>query len=143
MPANKKPRKAYRPRPAVMPLNMRDNWKIVGSAHAALLALDAGTYDEHHQHALVAFADMCRRIAKPGTVEAIQARGLVTVLFGIQRRSLATGAVMVANTEEATIRAACSVLIEWLEQQPNSVILHAAMTGLREMNRFGGLRVNL
>lgn len=142
MPANKKPRRAYRPKPVVKPLGMRDNWKIVGSAHAALLALGSGSYDDVHQHRLVAFADICRRCAKPGSPEFIQARSLLSTLLDVQVRHNASGAPHhVTALEEVSIRTACSVLIPWAEHVPNMDILRASAASLREFDKLGGIRL--
>ena len=77
MPKNSKPRKAYRPRPVVHPLNARDSWKIEGDTHAALLAMEAGTVEEAHLAMLAAHADMVRRLFDPSRPERRQADTII------------------------------------------------------------------
>jgi hypothetical protein len=143
MPTSAKPRNKHKPRVVIKPLTIRDQWKVVGSAHGALLALENGLYEEAHQCDMVVFADMCRRIAKKGTPESVQAASLINAIFDVQRRANETGKLAVTRIEAATIRAACSMLIEFLERQKNTDIYKASIAGLRDFERHGGMPVTI
>ena len=139
MPSTKPTRKPYRPRLTIKPLNMRDDWKILGAAHSALIALEAGVYGEDQQYGLVVFADLCRRCATPGSAEAIQAKSLINTLLDVQMRHNQTGHLRVSKIETASIQAAGAVLTGWLRNQPNRTILNASIKGLAEFERLGGI----
>ena len=122
-----------------MPLNMRDDWKILGDAHSSLIALEAGIYSEDHQYGMVAFAGICRQCATPGSAEAIQAQSLMNILLDVQIRHNETGAMRVSKIETEGIQTACAALTGWLRNQPNSAILAASIKDFLEFKRLGGI----
>lgn len=139
MPANRKPRKAHRPRPVITPLNMRDGWKIEGAAIAALLTLKAGPADEAGLATLVAHADMVRRMHEPSTPERRQADTVIRVIAEIKARP----ECVVFPLEEVAIRAAMKVTLPAIRNASNAEIYRVAMASLRDMDRNGCVRVVL
>lgn len=137
MAANKKPRKAYRPKPVVRPLNIRDRWKTEGDGHAILLAMEGGTFAEQHLADLVAHADMLSHIAqrRKDLVVVRHANALLRVAIAIQLRNQEHGALTVTRLEEDAIRASMAVTMDTLETATNMEILTAAEASLRRHDR--------
>lgn len=133
MATSKKPRKAYRPKPVIKPLNIRDAWGIEGEAHAVLLAIESESVSEDHLAMLAAHADMVRRIYPIGT-ERIQADAIFRVVAEIKSRP----EIRVLSLEEVAIRAAMSITIEAMRKARNADIYKAAMSAIQDMERNGG-----
>lgn len=133
MASNKKPRKKYRQRPVLNPLNMRDEWDIEGQAHAVLLAIESGSVSEDHLAMLAAHSDMVRRIYTSGP-ENIQANAVIRVIRDIKDRDV----IVVRKLEEATIRAALVVTIKAIRDASNYDIYRAAVAAVKDMERNGG-----
>lgn len=139
MAANKKPRKRYRPKPVVRPLNVRNQWDIEGEAHAALLAMEYGHVEQEHLAMLCAHADMVRRLFDPSDPVRRQADTIIRIVSEITDRP----ELRVWSGEEAAIRAAMQVTLPAIRAASNSEIYHASMAALRELSIYGGVRVNL
>ncbi len=58
MPRSSKPKRQYRSRPVVNPLNMRNPWNIEGQAHAALMAVNGKAMTEDTTTSIAAHADV-------------------------------------------------------------------------------------
>lgn len=135
MPANKKPRKAYRPKPIIKPLGIRNRWMTEGDAHAILLAMEGGTFAEQHLADLVAHADVAGRIARGRSDDLADrhCRSLMRVAIAIQERNLKTGTINATELEEAAIRASMQITIEIMRTASNQEILRAAEASLKRM----------
>ena len=141
MPGNKRPRKKYRPRPTVKPMNIRNRWLTEGDLHALLMAIGGGTVCEQHLADLVAPADVAHRIAssKGDAVSARHAHALYRTAVDIQVRNLDRGGITVTRTEEAAIRASASITMRVMESASNMEVLRAAQDSLKMLE--GGSRV--
>jgi hypothetical protein len=137
MPGNRKPRKKYRPRAVVRPLNMRNAWSIEGAAHAALLALEGGTFCEDHAVDLATHAEVVRRIAGEGSHVHVQATTILRMCHAAQLR----GTWQMLPLEEVAIRAACKVTLPFVRQASNHAILRAAESALSDVGKTGGIRI--
>lgn len=138
MPKSHKPKRAYKPRPVLNPLNARRPWVMEGDVHACLLAIAAGTVGEDHLASLGAHADMVRRIESAEPHEVVQAQALVRTLYDIMLRGKP---VTVRAVEEAAIRAAVQVTLCAARRASNASIFRAAVAARAELDRNGGLRV--
>ena len=137
MATNKAPRKKYRPKPVVKPLNVRNRWMTEGDAHAILLALEGGTFCEQHLADLVAHADVVSRIAqrRRDLLVAKHANALLRVAIDIQSRNQEHGILRATPMEETAIRASMPVTLEFLSAASNMEILTAAEAALRRHDR--------
>ena len=135
MPENKKPRKAYRPKRVIKPLNIRNRWLTEGDAHAILLAMEGGTFCEQHLADLVAHADVAGRIARGRGDDLADrhCRSLLRVAISIQERNLKTGTIKATDLEEAAIRASMQITMEVMRTASNQEILQAAEASLKRM----------
>lgn len=135
MPANKKPRKAYRPKPIIKPLGIRNHWLTEGDAHAILLAMEGDTFAEQHLADLVAHANVVSGIAmgRGDDLADRHCRSLMRVAIAIQERNLKTGTIKATELEEAAIRASMQITIEIMRKASNQEILRAAETVLKRM----------
>ena len=133
MASNKKPRKAYRPRPVVNPLNARDPWAIEGDAHSVLLAMEDGFVSEDHLAMLAAHADIVRRIYPSGP-ERIQSDAVIRIIRDIKSRP----EIRILPLEEASIRAALTVTLDAIRRARNTDIYRAATAAMQDMDRLGG-----
>ena len=66
MGANKKPRKRYIPKPAVLPAGLRADLAFEMPGFQASEAMGKGHFQEQHVYDLLSNADMARRIAPDG-----------------------------------------------------------------------------
>lgn len=135
MARSKPPRKAYRPREVVKPLNIRNRWLTEGDAHAILLALEGGTFCDQHLADLVAHADVVSKIAR-GRGDDLTGRhckSLIRVAIDIQERNLKTGVIKVTEFEEAAIRASMQITMELQRLASNTEIIVAARAAIRGM----------
>lgn len=135
MPTSKKPRKKYRPKPAVIPLNIRNRWMTEGDAHALLMAIEGGTFCEQHMADLVAHADIVGKIAKQHGDEVVSrhSQALMRIAIQIQERYLSTGKFTVTSLEETAIRASMTITIPVMEAASNLDILRAAESSLKRL----------
>lgn len=137
MPGNKKPTKKYKPRDVVRPMNVRNAWKIEGDAHAALLALEGGTFSEQHAVDLITHAEVVRRIAGDRAHEHRQATTIIRMLANAMER----GEWRVLPLEEVAIRAACKVTLPFIRQARSIDILRAATSARADVGKIGGIRL--
>jgi hypothetical protein len=139
MPANAKPRRRYRPKPVIKPLNMRQAWDIEGEAHMALVALESGEVADEHMAMLAAHADMTRRLAGVDAAVVRQAETILRMVAAVKDRS----ELRVLAGEEVAIRAAMQVTLPAIRAAGNAEIYRVSRAALRDMERFGGVRVGL
>lgn len=139
MPSSTKPRKTYRPKPVVRPMNVRQSWEIEGEAHVALLAIEFDQITDEHMAMLVAHADMVRRLHNPGTPVRRQADTIIRIISEIKERPV----LRVLSGEEAAIRAAMTLTLPAIRAASNTDIYRVAKASLRDMDRHGGVMVQI
>ena len=137
MPSSAKPRKKYRPRDVVRPLNVRNAWASEGDVHAALLAMEAGQAEEDHLAMLCAHAHVMQRLALDESPERRQADTILRMVGIILRRP----DHRITPAEEIPIRAALQVTLPALQRAKNHDLLRAATASLKDQDRWGGVRL--
>lgn len=144
MPRSKKPKRPYRPRPVVIPLNARDGMRIEGQALAAMVAITHGAVTEDTTTMLAAHADIVRRIAERAgdRVAITHAEGALRVVCAMQQRGQATGDFSPTPLEIATLKASVGITSTWLSGRKNQEILDAAAASLRSLDSLGGIRLH-
>lgn len=138
MSASKKPRKAYRPKPCVMPLGMRRAVEFEMPGYQASVALGQPHFCEQHVYDLLSNADMVRRIAPEGHEILRVAQAMVYAVAEIQRRAQRIGKHGVTGDE---LREGLGLTMEYLRGVPNVAIARAAQAAVVEFDRTGVLRV--
>lgn len=135
MPASSKPRKKYHQKAVIRPLNARNRWITEGAAHAVLVAMEAGQFEQDKLVDLVVHADVAARIARGRGLlaEARHGDALIRVAQAIQARNLDSGQVRVTPLEEVAIRASIKATLRVMQNASNAEILGAAETALRRM----------
>ena len=140
MPSSSKPRKPYRPKPVIKPCNTRQAWEIEGEAHIGLLAIESGDISDEHIAMVCAHADMVRRLFDdPHHPVRRQAETIIRIVDQIKSRP----ELRVLSGEEAAIRAAMTVTLPAIRAASNADIYRVAQASLRDMDRFGGVKVKL
>ena len=86
MGANKKPRKRYVQKPAVLPAGMRKDIAFEMPGFQASEAMGKGHFQERHVYDLLSKADMTRRIAPDGHEILPVAQAMVEAIAEIQAR---------------------------------------------------------
>ena len=141
MSSNKKPRKRYIPKPAVLPPGMRHAMTFEMPGFQASEAMGKGHFQEQHVYDLLSNADMARRIAPDGHDILPVAQGMVAAIAEIQARAQRTGAFGVNGDEMRVLREGVGKTMVFLRSVPNVDIARASMAAVREFNRTGVLRV--
>lgn len=141
MSANKRPRRAYRPKPIVKPLGMRDESKFELPGYIASLALGQPHFCDQHVYDLLSNADMTRRIAPEGHPILPVAQAMVEAIAAIQQRAQERGKLLVTGDELRVLREGVGKTMDYLRTVPNVAIARAAQAALVEFNRSGVLRV--
>lgn len=139
MATSKRPRKAYRPRAVINPLNMRDACDIELDPHIALTALEYGEVSELQLSRIAAHADIVRRMYKSGP-EHQHANSIIRIVSEIKRRS---NGLRVHALELSALQASMSITLSAVRDAGNSAIYHAAQAALHDMERYGGVRIAL
>lgn len=134
MPKSKKPRKPYRHRIAMKPLNIKDVAQLERPQYVALAALDMGIVVEEHLCDLYAAANLILKMPeeiRPAhiTKHAENAGRLLAaahdeVMAGRQPRQM----------DAAGIAAAFRVLLPWIAEQSNRTIAIAAKKCLYQVS---------
>jgi hypothetical protein len=137
MATNKAPRKKYRPKPVVRPLNLRNAWLTEGDCHALLLAIEGKTFAEQHLADLVVHADMTAKIAqrRRDLLVVRHANALLRLAITIQARNQERGILAVSTLEETAIRASMEITLPFIRGATNLEILTAAEAGMRRHER--------
>lgn len=136
-----KPRKPYRPRPAVLPLGMRREDKFELPGYIASLALGQSHLCEQHVYDLLSNADMVRRIAPDGHPILPTAQAMVEAIAAIQHRAQEHGKLLVKGDELRVLREGVGRTMDYLRTVPNVAIARAASEAVAEFDRTGVLRV--
>lgn len=141
MAGNKKPRKAHRLKPCVIPLGMRDAGKFEFPGYQASLALGQNYFCEQHVYDLLSNADMTRRIAKNGDPILPVAEAMVLACREIQERAARTGKHGVTGHELRVLREGIAKTMDFLRRARNVDIARASQAATAEFDRTGVLRV--
>lgn len=141
MSANKKPRKRYVQKAAVLPAGLRKDLAFEMPGFQASEAMGKGHFQEQHVYDLLSNADMARRTAPAGHDILPVAQAMVEAVAEIQARAQRTGTFGVNGDEMRVLREGVGKTMVFLRGVPNVEIARASMAAVREFNRTGVLRV--
>lgn len=133
--------KKYRPKPCVLPLNMRRAIAFELPGYVASLALGQDHFCEQHVYDLLSNADMVRRIAPAGHPILPVAQAMVLAIAEIQQRHVRLGKLGVTGDELKALQTGVGLTMDYLRTVPNIDIDRAARAAVGEFNRTGFLRV--
>lgn len=141
MSTNKKPRKRYIPKPAVLPTGLRPDIAFEMPGFQASEAMGKGHFQEQHVYDLLSNADMARRIAPDGHAILPVAQAMVEAVAEIQARAQRTGTFGVNGDEMRVLRDGIGKTMVFLRSVSNYDISKASLAAIREFNKTGVLRV--
>lgn len=141
MGANKKPRKRYVQRPAVLPAGLRKDIAFEMPGFQASEAMGKGHFQEQHVYDLLSNADMARRTAPDGHEILPVAQAMVEAIAEIQARAQRTGSFGVTGDEMRLLREGIGKTMVFLRSVSNFDISQASLAAIREFNKTGVLRV--
>lgn len=134
-------RKAYKPKPCVLPLGMRRATSFELPGYVASMALGMAHFCDQHVYDLLSNADMVKRIAPPEHEIRVVAQAMIYAVAEIQARAQRTGKLGVAGDELRVLREGVGRTMDYLRGVPNVAIDRAARAALAEFNKMGALRV--
>ena len=141
MGANKKPRKRYIPKPAVLPAGLRADLAFEMPGFQASEAMGKGHFREQHVYDLLSNADMARRTAPDGHEILPVAQAMVEAIAEIQARAERTGTFGVTGDEMRLLREGIGKTMVFLRSVSNIDISRASLAAIRAFNKTGVLRV--
>ena len=141
MAANKKPRKRYVQKPAVLPAGLRKDIAFEMPGFQASEAMGKGHFQEQHVYDLLSNADMARRTAPDGHEILPVAQVMVEAIAEIQARAQRTGSFGVTGDEMRLLREGIGKTMVFLRSVSNFDISQASLAAIREFNKTGVLRV--
>jgi hypothetical protein len=141
MAKTKKPRKAYKPKPCVLPLGMRKAIEFEMPGYQASVALGMDHLQEQHVYDLLSAADMVRRIAPDDHEILPVASDMVLAVAEIQARAQRLGKFGVTGDELRVLRDGIGRTMVYLRTVSNFDIDRAARAAVGEFDRTGVLRV--
>lgn len=141
MAANKKPRKRYVQKPAVLPAGLRKDLAFEMPGFQASEAMGKGHFQEQHVYDLLSNADMTRRTAPDGHEILPVAQAMVEAIAEIQARAQRTGTFGVNGDEMRLLREGIGKTMVFLRSVSNVDIARASLAAIREFNKTGVLRV--
>lgn len=134
-------RKAYRPKPCVLPLGMRRAIAFEMPGYQASMALGQSHFCEQHVYDLLSNADMTRRCAPDGHRILPVAEAMVQAIAAIQQRAQLIGHLAVSGDEFRVLRDGVGLTMDFLRTVSNVAIDRAARAAVAEFDRCGALRV--
>lgn len=137
----KKRRKAYRPKPAVLPFGMRRQVQMEMPGYQAMIALGMDHLQEQHVYDLLSAADLAKRTAPAGHPIREVAQGVVLACAEIQQRAQRVGKTGASGDEMRVLKAGLPQLMDYLRTVPNVAIARAAAAAVAEFDCNGVLRV--
>ncbi|MRW82910.1 hypothetical protein GJ698_02245 [Pseudoduganella sp. FT26W] len=137
----KKRRKAYKPKPCVLPLGMRKSVEFEMPGFQASVALGMDHLQEQHIYDLLSNADLVRRIAPAGHEILPIAHAMVLAIAEIQARAQRVGKHGVTGDEMRVLREGVGRTMVYLRSVPNVAIARAAQAAVAEFDLTGVLRV--
>ncbi|WP_308920575.1 hypothetical protein [Janthinobacterium sp. J1-1] len=141
MSGNKKPRKRYVQKPAVLPAGLRKDLAFEMPGFQASEAMGKGHFQEQHVYDLLSNADMARRTAPDGHEILPVAQAMVEAIAEIQARAQRTGSFGVTGDEMRLLREGIGKTMVFLRSVSNFDISQASLAAIREFNKTGVLRV--
>lgn len=141
MGANKKPRKAYRPKPAVLPFGMRRQVQMEMPGYQAMIALGMDHLEEQHIYDLLSAADLVKRTAPASHPIREVAQSMVLACANIQQRAECLGKFGVTGDEMRVLKAGLPQAQDFLRTVSNADISRASAAAVAEFDRAGVLRV--
>ena len=141
MSGNKKPRKRYVQKPAVLPAGLRKDIAFEMPGFQASEAMGKGHFQEQHVYDLLSNADMARRTAPDGHEILPVAQAMVEAIAEIQARARRTGTFGVNGDEMRVLREGTGKTMVFLRTVSNFDISRASLAAIREFNKTGVLRV--
>ena len=141
MGANKKPRKRYVQKPAVLPAGLRKDIAFEMPGFQASEAMGKGHFQEQHVYDLLSNADMARRTAPDGHEILPVAQAMVEAIAEIQARAQRTRSFGVTGDEMRLLREGIGKTMVFLRSVSNFDISQASLAAIREFNKTGVLRV--
>jgi hypothetical protein len=141
MSKSKKPRKAYKQKPAVLPFGMRRQVQMEMPGYQAMIALGMDHLQEQHVYDLLSAADLAKRTAPAGHVIREVAQGVVLACAEIQQRAERVGKTGATGDEMRALKEGLPKLMDFLRTVPNVAIARASLAATREFDRAGVLRV--
>lgn len=141
MSRSKKPRKAYKQKPAVLPFGMRRQVQMEMPGYQAMIALGMDHLQEQHIYDLLSAADLVKRTAPAGHSIRKVAQGMVLACAEIQQRAQRLGKTGANGDEMQVLKAGLPQLMDFLRSVPNVAIARAAAAAVAEFDRTGTLRV--
>ena len=127
----KKRSKSYRPRLVVNPIS-RNRVLLEGGVLGALVSLDYGTYTEDNLAEIGAHAQFMLRLAPDGSPAHRQAQSIARIFESTRK---VDDKWHLSKLDEATIRAALSVTLEYLDTARNVDIAKASMKTIKEWGK--------
>lgn len=141
MGANKKLRKAYRPKPAVLPFGMRRQVQMEMPGYQAMIALGMEHLQEQHIYDLLSAADLVKRAAPAGHPIREVAQSMVVACAEIQQRAERLGRTGATGDEMRVLKTGLPQVLDFLRTVSNADISRAAAAAVAEFDRSGVLRV--
>lgn len=141
MSSNKKPRKRYVQKPAVLPAGLRKDIAFEMPGFRASEAMGKGHFQEQRVYDLLSNADMARRTAPDGHEILPVAQAMVEAIAEIQARAQRTGSFGVNGDEMRLLREGIGKTMVFLRSVSNFDISRASLAAIREFNKTGVLRV--
>lgn len=137
MAANKKPRKAYRPRPVIKPLGIKNTVKLEMPGHVGLLALGQGWLDITHLRDIGSHVCLVERVADATGQPDIanKARKAIAIFVRCEDRFERTGRPGTTGDELKQLREIVTETLPWLTRQSNFVIARESQALLRAFDK--------
>lgn len=137
MPASKRPRRPYHPRPVITPLGIKNTVKLEMPGHVGLLALGQGWLDITHLRDIGSHVCLVERVADAtGNAEmAGKARQAIAIFVRCEDRHTRTGRPGTTGDEMNTLREIVSETLPWLTKQSNHHIARESAALLREFDK--------
>lgn len=136
-----KPRKAYKPKPCVLPLGMRKAIEFELPGYQASVAMGMDHLADQHIYDLLSNADMVKRIAPEGDPIRQVAQDMIYAIAEIQERAERVGKLGVTGDEMRILREGIGKTMVYLRGMSNVAIDRAARSALAEFDKTGVLRV--
>lgn len=141
MSRNKKPRKAYRPKPEVLPFGMRRQVLTEMPGYQAIIALGMDHLQEQHVYDLLSAADLVKRTAPAGHPIREVAQSMMVACADIQHRAERVGKTGATGDEMRLLRAGLPQALDFLRTVSNADISRASAAAVAEFDQTGVLRV--
>lgn len=136
-----KPRKAYKPKPCVLPLGMRKAIEFELPGYQASVAMGMDHLADQHIYDLLSNADMVKRIAPEGDPIRQVAQDMIYAIAEVQERAERVGKLGVTGDEMRVLREGIGKTMVYLRGVSNVAIDRAARSALAEFDKTGVLRV--